>query len=551
VLFTYDAEGRRHSKTAKLYRDGALKDTTTTTWIWDGWHPVIERVIDAKLDKPIVERKLVWGPDLSGQPGGAGGAGGLLLIRETNHTFDGRPPVITDLLPLYDGSGNIVGLANPQGDLLAEYWYGPFGELLEATGSHAATNPWRWASKSFDPETGLVYFGLRYYDPATGQWLSREPLGEGESLNLYAYCHNDPINRVDVLGASEYFMIEGGWVRAWFEGVCREKGTEYQDYKNGIAMLEANGMGDSVVRVGVFDIAASGGVNAKDRFVQHAQNAGYQASLAQQADLRAGATGYAAFKTGLAQFVGGVSGSYVFAQGYHGQAVVYSDDASAFSAELSGDESQQMLLGGGVQMFGTAAPVVYVVRVGTPYVQGFRAGATIQQTRLSMPLARELDKAPLGGITLWSFSRVSPIVSCAEPASPSFGFVPIRGSWSESRWSFAPRTTTSTALVPYYPPNNGFAGATTREFLMPGQTIDRFGGSGASRFFSPTGTSEPARALPPGTAGQPLRTFEVVKPFEVDAGTAAPWFGQPGGGSQFRTPVSLETLLKRGILREQ
>jgi hypothetical protein len=33
--------------------------------------------------------------------------------------------------------------------------------------------------------------------------LSREPLGEGESLNLYAYCHNDPINRVDVLGACE------------------------------------------------------------------------------------------------------------------------------------------------------------------------------------------------------------------------------------------------------------------------------------------------------------------------------------------------------------
>lgn len=203
VEFTYDAEGRRHSKTSKLYRDGALKDTTLTTWIWDGWHPVIERIIDAKLNKPIVERKLVWGPDLSGQPGGAGGAGGLLLIRETNHTFDGRPPATTDLLPLYDGSGNIVGLANPQGDLLAEYWYGPFGELLEATGSHATTNPWRWASKSLDPETGLVYFGLRYYDPATGQWLSREPLGEGESLNLYAYCHNDPINRVDVLGAAE------------------------------------------------------------------------------------------------------------------------------------------------------------------------------------------------------------------------------------------------------------------------------------------------------------------------------------------------------------
>jgi RHS repeat-associated protein len=203
VLFTYDAEGRRHSKTSKRYSNGSLKGETHTTWIWDGWHPVVERVLDAKSNKPIVERKLVWGPDLSGQPGGAGGAGGLLLIRETNHSFDGRPPVTTDLLPLYDGSGNIIGLANPAGELLAEYWYGPFGELLEATGPKADSNPWRWATKSLDKETGLVYFGLRYYDPTTGQWLSREPLGEGESLNLYAYCHNDPINRVDVLGAAE------------------------------------------------------------------------------------------------------------------------------------------------------------------------------------------------------------------------------------------------------------------------------------------------------------------------------------------------------------
>jgi len=122
---------------------------------------------------------------------------------------------------------------------------------------------------------------------------------------------------------------------------------------------------------------------------------------------------------------------------------------------------------------------------------------------------------------------------------------------NSSSFNAAKTTPTSTAIVPYYPPANGFAGATTRQFLMPGQTIDRFGGSGASRFFSPTGTSEAARALPPGTAGQPLRTFEVVKPFEVDSGTVAPWFSQPGGGTQFRTPVPLETLLKRGILREQ
>jgi RHS repeat-associated protein len=107
-----------------------------------------------------------------------------------------------------------------------------------------------------------------------------------------------------------------------------------------------------------------------------------------------------------------------------------------------------------------------------------------------------------------------------------------------------------TTLTKFYPENAGFAGVTERTFLMPGQRIDRYGGSGYSRFFSPQGTPDWARSLPPGTAGQPLRTFEIVKPFEVQSGTVAPRFNQPGGGVQHVTPVNLETLLKRGILKE-
>ena len=106
------------------------------------------------------------------------------------------------------------------------------------------------------------------------------------------------------------------------------------------------------------------------------------------------------------------------------------------------------------------------------------------------------------------------------------------------------------ALTKFYPGNAGFGGATERTFLMPGQRISRYGGSGYSRFFSPAGTPNWARSLPPGTVGQPLRTFEVVKPFEVQSGTVAPWFNQPGGGMQYVTPVRLQILLKRGIIRD-
>jgi len=109
---------------------------------------------------------------------------------------------------------------------------------------------------------------------------------------------------------------------------------------------------------------------------------------------------------------------------------------------------------------------------------------------------------------------------------------------------------TVTSLAKYYPENNGFIGATERKFLMPGDVIDRFGGSGYSRFFSPQGVTEAGRALPPGTAGQSLRLFKVLKPFEVEAGTVAPAFGEMGFGTQYLSPVRLEFLLKRGFLIE-
>jgi RHS repeat-associated protein len=108
----------------------------------------------------------------------------------------------------------------------------------------------------------------------------------------------------------------------------------------------------------------------------------------------------------------------------------------------------------------------------------------------------------------------------------------------------------TTAIQKYFPDNNGFLAETERKFLMKGDKIDRFGGNDYSRFFSPEGTPPPARSLPPETAQQTLRTYEVLKPFEVESGTVAPWFGQTGLGTQYRTPVQLKTLLDRGVIRE-
>jgi RHS repeat-associated protein len=112
---------------------------------------------------------------------------------------------------------------------------------------------------------------------------------------------------------------------------------------------------------------------------------------------------------------------------------------------------------------------------------------------------------------------------------------------------FAPKTT---AVQKYYPDNNGFIGNTKNKTLMPGEVIDRYGGTQYSRFFSPENTPMQMRSLPPGTAVEPLHAYKILKPLEVQSGTVAPAYGQLGLGTQYRTPVPLGILLKRGIIKK-
>jgi RHS repeat-associated protein len=48
-----------------------------------------------------------------------------------------------------------------------------------------------------DPDSGLMLLGARYYDPSSGRFISRDPIGYEGGLNLYAYCENDPVNGID------------------------------------------------------------------------------------------------------------------------------------------------------------------------------------------------------------------------------------------------------------------------------------------------------------------------------------------------------------------
>jgi len=80
------------------------------------------------------------------------------------------------------------------------YEYDSFGSGTVESDSKAADFRFRFSSKYLGPDSGLYYYGHRYYRPKIGRWLSRDPIGEGDAPGLYSLLRNDPINKVDYLG---------------------------------------------------------------------------------------------------------------------------------------------------------------------------------------------------------------------------------------------------------------------------------------------------------------------------------------------------------------
>ncbi|MBF8263371.1 MAG: hypothetical protein HW387_1036 [Parachlamydiales bacterium] len=99
--------------------------------------------------------------------------------------------------PIHDLPGNIAALAPLDHGAAAIYRYSAFGEE-KIDGS--ILSPWRYSSKRSDASTGLVYYGRRYYMPMLGRWLTPDPAGFTDGMNLYAFVHNDPLTHFDEYG---------------------------------------------------------------------------------------------------------------------------------------------------------------------------------------------------------------------------------------------------------------------------------------------------------------------------------------------------------------
>jgi RHS repeat-associated protein len=109
-----------------------------------------------------------------------------------------------------DKLGSASAITDPTGTIVQEtYYYYPYGGMVASIGSD--TNHYLFTGKERDTETGNDYFGARYYGSNLGRFLTPDwaakptsvpyaVFGDPQSLNLYAYVENGPINRADADG---------------------------------------------------------------------------------------------------------------------------------------------------------------------------------------------------------------------------------------------------------------------------------------------------------------------------------------------------------------
>ena len=164
--FTYDAYNRRVSK--RVYTRGGNYEQTYLYY---------ENIPIAIFRNGILEQLAIPGANRFGSIAQA------IAIETTSAIY----------APIYDIQWNLSKLIDIKTREIYNFDIDPFGKNLH---KQLPITPWLFATKEYDFETGLVYFGHRYYDPSIQRWLSKDPLYQ-DMNNLYTYCFNNPLRYMD------------------------------------------------------------------------------------------------------------------------------------------------------------------------------------------------------------------------------------------------------------------------------------------------------------------------------------------------------------------
>jgi RHS repeat-associated protein len=221
---TYNVQNQltqRDSATYVYDKNGNVVSDRVNTYVWNGRNQLISiqsstgTVTDFQYDafgrriRNAAGRQLLYDgmnviAEISGTTSSAsmlsGGVDEIYLRTDSTGAY----------VPLTDGLGSTLALANGSGEKLAEYTYGPFGE---ATASGTIATPFQYTGRENDSD-GLYFYRARYYSPDTGRFLSEDPLQFLGGNNLYVYAANDPVTYRDpsgrIFGLDDAVLAIGG-----------------------------------------------------------------------------------------------------------------------------------------------------------------------------------------------------------------------------------------------------------------------------------------------------------------------------------------------------
>jgi RHS repeat-associated protein len=185
VTLIYDGDGNRVSKTVGGVTTQYLVDDMCPT----GYAQVVEEVVGG-----AVTRQYTYG---------------LQRISQNQPISNVWTPSFFG----YDGGGNVRNLTSATGAITDEYEYDAYGNAFTKVGT--TPNNYLYRGEQYDPDLGLYYLRARYYNPATGRFMSRDPLDgqswDPPSLHKYLYAGGDPMDMVDPTGRGdvpEFALLE-------------------------------------------------------------------------------------------------------------------------------------------------------------------------------------------------------------------------------------------------------------------------------------------------------------------------------------------------------